>query len=56
MKIMWEKIQPADIMAILLIVMSLILKLKGLDGKVDLILTAVAAYYLGHGRIIQNQP
>ena len=56
MKIMVEKITSVDIVAILLIIGSFILKTKGLDGDVSMILVAIAAYYLGHGRIIQNKP
>jgi len=52
---MTEKLKPVDIVAILLIIGAYILKCKGLDGDVSIILATVAAYYLGHGRIITNQ-
>jgi len=47
--------KPVDIVAILLIIGSFILKAKGLDGDVSMILVAIAAYYLGHGRITKTQ-
>jgi len=52
---MIETLKPVDIVAILLIIGAYILKYKGIDGDVSIILATIAAYYLGHGRKIENQ-
>ena len=41
-----EKIQPRDIMAVLLLVGAIILRIKGLDGSLDVVVGALVGYYL----------
>ena len=42
-----EKFIPADIIAIIIIIGSLLLKLKGFDGTVSMILIGICFYYFG---------
>ena len=43
-----QKLQPKDIVAILTLVVIGILKLKGLDGQVDMFGALILGYYFAH--------
>lgn len=47
-----EKFKPADIVAIVVLIGGLILKLKGIDGLVGLLLTSIVFFYFGDRTII----
>jgi len=55
----FEKIEPSDIIAVIVLVGGLVLKFRGFDGLVGTLLTAVVIYYFGDrtisGKIIQRQ-
>lgn len=42
-----NKLEPIDLIAIIIIIAGLILKLKGADGTVSLLLSSIAFYYFG---------
>lgn len=42
-----KKFKPVDIVALVILVIGFILKLRGADGYVSLMLTAIAFYYFG---------
>jgi hypothetical protein len=44
---MLEKIRPADIIALTLIVGAFILKMRGADGTTTATIALIAAYYFG---------
>ena len=54
-----EKLEPADVIAIIVIVGGLALKFTGADGLVGTLLTAVVIYYFGDrtigGKILKKQ-
>lgn len=52
MKTLLEKIEPADLIAMVLVVGGLFLKFKGIDGTVGLLLTGIAIYYFGDRTIL----
>lgn len=47
-----EKLQPADLIALILVTGGLFLKFKGIDGTVGLLLTGIAVYYFGDRTIL----
>jgi len=52
MKKLLEKIQPADLIALVLMCGGLVLKFKGIDGTVGILLTAIVVYYFGDRTIL----
>lgn len=47
MKKLLEKLEPADLIAFVLVIGGLFLKFKRIDGTVGLLLTGIAVYYFG---------
>ena len=50
----FEKLQPVDVIALVVIVGGLYLKLSGADGVVGSLLTAIVFYYFGKKRFYDN--
>jgi len=48
------KFEPADLIAVIVIVGGLYLKLSGADGVVGSLLTAIVFYYFGKKRFYDN--
>ena len=49
-----SKVEPADIIAVVVIVGGLALKFTGADGLVGSLLTAIVFYYFGKKRFYDN--
>ena len=49
-----SKIEPADVIAVIVIVGGLALKFTGADGLVGSLLTAIVFYYFGKKRFYDN--
>lgn len=47
MKNLLKNIQPVDIISIIILVIGMVLKLKGADGMVSMMMTSVVFYYYG---------
>ena len=43
-----NRLKPKDVIAAVTIISVMILKYKGLDGQLDLILALIVGYYFGH--------
>lgn len=52
MKNLLEKLEPADLIALILVGGGLFLKFKGIDGTVGLLLTGISIYYFGDRTIL----
>ena len=51
----FKKLNPADIIALVVIVGGLALKFTGADGLVGTLLTAIVFYYFGKKGVYDNQ-
>lgn len=50
----FDKLEPVDIIAVLLLISCLFLKYKGLDGGVTTTVAVIVGYYFGHKRKAEN--